>query len=94
MLGVARRNPAFRRLWLSQVVSEAGDWLNRIAILALIGNLGGARLGLGLLFGVELATRLLPTALMGPILLLVVAGVVVMIILSTLLPLMNLTSAL
>ncbi len=34
------------------------------------------------------------TALMGPILLLVVAGVVVMIILSTLLPLMNLTSAL
>jgi type II secretory pathway component PulF len=34
------------------------------------------------------------TAVMGPILLLIVAGVVVIVILSTLLPLMDLTSAL
>ena len=34
------------------------------------------------------------TALMGPVLLLLVAGLVVMIILSTLLPLLNLTAAL
>ena len=70
MLGVARRNPRFRRLWLAQVVSEAGDWLNRVAILTLIGNLGGGQAaagGLGLLFGGELAIRLLPSAFMGPL---------------------------
>lgn len=74
MLDVVRRNPQFRRLWLAQVVSEAGDWLNRIAILGLIGALGGpavegdgAVVGLGLLFGIEIVTRMLPSALAGPI---------------------------
>ena len=66
MFGVLRRNVEFRRIWLAQVVSEAGDWLNRIAILTLIGELGGAR-ELGVLFGAELVVRLLPTAMMGPI---------------------------
>lgn len=69
MLGVARRNPEFRRLWAAQLVSQAGDWLNRVAILTLIGQLGGAaeRVGVGALFGVELAIRLLPTAVLSPI---------------------------
>lgn len=69
MLGVARRNPEFQRLWASQLVSQAGDWLNRVAILTLIGQLGGAaeRVGVGALFGAELAIRLLPTAVLSPI---------------------------
>lgn len=66
---VLRRNPEFRKLWLAQVVSYAGDWLNRIALLALIGQLGGrsAWLGVGTLYAIELAFRLLPSALFGPL---------------------------
>ena len=66
MFGVLARNPRFRRLWWSQVVSQAGDWLNRMACLALIGQLGGPRGALGILFGLELALRLLPAAVLGP----------------------------
>ena len=66
---VVRNNPQFAKLWFAQVVSQAGDWLNRIACLVLIGQLGGsaAKLGIGALFGAELALRLLPSALLGPI---------------------------
>ncbi|MCP3917144.1 MAG: MFS transporter [bacterium] len=69
MLGVVRRNPQFRRLWSAQVVSQAGDWLNRMAVLALIGDLAGgaAQVGMGVLFGGELALRMLPTAAFGPL---------------------------
>jgi len=64
-----RDNPAFARLWAAQVVSQAGDWLNRMAILALIGSVGGAgaAAGIGLLYGLELALRLLPGAVLGPL---------------------------
>ena len=67
MLGVLRRNPAFQRLWLAQVVSQAGDWLSRMAVLALIGELGGgpALAGTGALYAGEMLARLLPTGLMG-----------------------------
>jgi MFS family permease len=56
-------------LWTAQVVSQAGDWLNRVAVLTLVGTLGGntAVVGVGTLFGAELAFRLLPSALLGPI---------------------------
>jgi MFS family permease len=69
MLGVLRRNPQFRTLWYAQLVSGAGDWLNRVALLTLIGELSGSRaaVGVGALFGIELAVRLLPTTLMGPL---------------------------
>lgn len=64
-----RNNPLFARLWAAQVVSQAGDWLNRMAILTLIGSVGGAgpTIGIGLLFGLELALRLLPGAFLGPL---------------------------
>jgi predicted MFS family arabinose efflux permease len=67
MLGVLRRNPRFRRLWSAQVVSQLGDWFNRVAILTLIGDLSGpdAALGIGALFGVEIALRLLPSTVFG-----------------------------
>ncbi|MBC8451339.1 MAG: MFS transporter [Planctomycetes bacterium] len=67
MFAVLRNNPQFRKLWGAQVVSAAGDWLNRIAVLALIDRLGGTQqaVGIGLLFAVEYALRLLPTATFG-----------------------------
>ncbi len=69
MFAVAQRNPQFRKLWLSQLISQAGDWLSRIAVLTLIGQLAGAEeaLAVGGLFSVELAIRLLPTAAFGPL---------------------------
>lgn len=69
MLALLRRNPRFARLWGAQVVSALGDWLNRIAILALIGKLGGGgqAAGVGLLFAVEYVLRMLPTATFSPL---------------------------
>jgi len=69
VLDVLRKNPEFRKLWAAQVVSYLGDWLNRIAVLALIGRLGGAseRFGIGTLYAVELAFRMLPNAFFGPL---------------------------
>lgn len=69
MLSVLRRHAEFRRLWSAQAISQAGDWFNRIAILALIGRLSGpgGAAGLGALYAIELAVRLLPAAALGPI---------------------------
>jgi len=63
------RNPQFARLWLAQFVSQTGDWLDRVACLVLIGRLGSATsvFGVGVLFGFELALRLLPSALFSPL---------------------------
>jgi MFS family permease len=35
------RYPDFRRLWMGQVVSEIGDWLNNIAVFALVIEIAG-----------------------------------------------------
>jgi MFS family permease len=35
-LGLLRRNPRVRRVWLAQVVSELGDWLNLVALLQVL----------------------------------------------------------
>lgn len=69
VLGLLRRNPAFARLWLAMAVSQAGDWLSRVAVLSLIASLGGVdALGpVGMLYGMELSLRLLPTGFMAPL---------------------------
>jgi MFS family permease len=67
VLDVVRRNPGYRRIWLSQVVSQAGDWLGRMAVLVVIGRLGGEVAGVGALYGGEIAARLLPTSVMSSI---------------------------
>lgn len=67
MLDVVRRNPAFARLWISQIVSQTGDWLNRMACIVLIGQLGGDSTALGAFFGIELVLRVVPPALLGPL---------------------------
>jgi MFS family permease len=64
-------NADFRRLWTGQVVSEVGDWLNNIAVLALAIQLAGAG-RVGLAVATYAIARHLPLFLFGP-----VAGVVV-----------------
>ena len=66
-----KENADFRRLWTGQVVSEIGDWLNNIAVLALAIQLAGdGRVGLAV--AAYAIARHLPLFLFGP-----VAGVVV-----------------
>ena len=64
-------NADFRRLWTGQVVSEVGDWLNNIAVLALVIQLAGAG-SVGLAVAAYALARHLPLFIFGP-----VAGVVV-----------------
>ncbi|MCA1591334.1 MAG: MFS transporter [Acidobacteria bacterium] len=64
-------NADFRRLWAGQVISEIGDWLNNIAVLALTIELAGAG-RVGLAIAVYAIARHLPLFVFGPL-----AGVVV-----------------
>ncbi|HZH31584.1 MAG TPA: MFS transporter [Pyrinomonadaceae bacterium] len=66
-----RGNANFRHLWSGQVVSEIGDWLNNIAVVALALELAGAA-HQGRAIAVYAIARHLPLFLFGPI-----AGVVV-----------------
>ena len=59
------RNVDFRRLWLGQVVSEVGDWLNNIAVLALPIELAGPH-SQGRAIAVYAVARHLPLFLFGP----------------------------
>ncbi len=63
-----RQNPAFRNLWYGQIISELGDWLNSIAIYALILKLSDS----GMAMAGAMMAKLLPIVLVSPI-----AGVVV-----------------
>jgi MFS family permease len=65
------RNADFRRLWAGQVISEIGDWLNNIAVLALTIQLAGAGRE-GIAIAVYAISRHLPLFVFGPL-----AGVVV-----------------
>jgi predicted MFS family arabinose efflux permease len=64
-------NADFRRLWMGQVISEIGDWLNNIAVLALTIELAG-RGREGLAIAIYAIARHLPLFVFGPL-----AGVVV-----------------
>jgi MFS family permease len=64
-------NADFRRLWTGQAVSEIGDWLNNIAVLALVIQLAGAGHE-GRAIALYAIARHLPLFLFGP-----VAGVIV-----------------
>lgn len=66
-----RGNADFRRLWTGQVISEIGDWLNNIAVLALTIQLAG-REREGLAIAIYAISRHLPLFIFGPL-----AGVVV-----------------
>lgn len=62
-LTLLRHNQQYRFLWLSQVISQTGDWFNLIASAALVANLSGSGLAIGGLF----LARLLPPFLLSPL---------------------------
>lgn len=67
-IALLKRNRSFRNLWYGQVVSELGDWLNSIAIYALILQLTGS----GMAMAAAMMAKLLPFFFISP-----VAGVMV-----------------
>jgi len=58
-----RTQPAFRRLWLGQIVSELGDWLQLLALLALFPTQGA---GVERLAGIFIV-RMLPSIVWAPL---------------------------
>jgi MFS family permease len=54
-----RQNPDVRNIWLAQVVSQLGDWFNRVALLGLINQLTGDPLAAALVT----TLTILPSAL-------------------------------
>jgi sugar phosphate permease len=62
-LELVRGNRDFRRLWLGDMASLLGDWLNTIALYTLIRQLTGSPVALGLVFIV----KTLPFALASPL---------------------------
>jgi len=58
-----RGNPAFRRLWYGQLVSQLGDWFNHVAVLTLLLELTGS----GEVIGWALILRMLPALVVAPI---------------------------
>jgi MFS family permease len=67
-VALLRSNRNFRRLWLGQVVSQLGDWLDYVALLTLLLQLTGS----GTVVAGMLVARFLPTFVISP-----VAGVAV-----------------
>ena len=58
-----QRNPQFRRVWFSQVVSELGDWCNFVALLQVIARFSMKAQTMGLL----LIIQALPFVLLSPL---------------------------
>lgn len=63
MLALLARRPAFRRLWLGELVSLAGDWLSYVAVSVLALRSGHGALALSLVF----AAHSLPAAAVSPV---------------------------
>ena len=62
-LDLIRRNRAFRRIWLGQVVSQMGDWFDSIAVYTLVLALTGSSRAVSLI----LIARFIPTFVFGPL---------------------------
>lgn len=62
-IAILRDNPRFRALWLSQVVSELGDWFQIVALLTLLPTGGGK----AHVVGGYLALRLVPMIVWAPV---------------------------
>jgi predicted MFS family arabinose efflux permease len=62
-LGLLRREPAFRRLWLGEVVSYLGDWFNTIALYTAVQSAAGTGQAVA---GVMIA-KTLPVFLIAPV---------------------------
>jgi MFS family permease len=57
--------PAFRRLWIAGIVSDAGDWLMFIALPLVVLQLTGSAFGTSIAFLLELAPPVLLAPLVG-----------------------------
>ncbi|MDX6693882.1 MAG: hypothetical protein QOF02_1485 [Blastocatellia bacterium] len=62
-LELLRGNRNFRQLWLGQVISQLGDWLDTIALYTIVLRLTGSGRAIGLL----LVARFVPTFIIGPL---------------------------
>ena len=67
-LSLLKQNSAFRNLWYGQVISELGNWINTIALYALILQLTGS----GMAMAAAMMAKLLPMVIISPF-----AGVVI-----------------
>ena len=67
-LPLLKQNPSFRNLWYGQVISELGNWVNSIALYALILQLTGS----GMAMAAAMMAKLLPMVIISPF-----AGVVI-----------------
>jgi predicted MFS family arabinose efflux permease len=65
---VLKQNPSFRNLWYGQVISDLGNWVNSIALYALILQLTGS----GMAMATAMMAKLLPMVVVSPL-----AGVVI-----------------
>ena len=57
-----KQNPSFRNLWYGQVISELGNWVNSIALYALILQLTGS----GMAMAAAMMAKLLPMVIISP----------------------------
>lgn len=63
LIGLLKKEPAYRKLAAANFVSGIGDWFSSVAILSLLLQLTGS----GMAVGITLAARTLPFLVMGPI---------------------------
>jgi MFS family permease len=63
-IGLLRRNPSFRRLYVAQLISYAGDWFATVALLGLVNHLSG---GSATLTTLVLVAQMLSIALFSPL---------------------------
>jgi len=63
VISLLRRNRAFRRVYIAQLVSHGGDWFSTVALLGLILGENGSSTLAGLLF----VANVLPGALLSPL---------------------------
>jgi MFS family permease len=61
-LRLVRHNPNFRRIWLAQIVSEAGDWFYSLAIYTLLLDITGQATSIA----IALVFQVLPQTFAGP----------------------------
>ena len=62
-VALIRENPDFTRLWISQLISQTGDWFNSVALFTLLLSLTGT----GQAVGYVLILKLLPAFFVGPL---------------------------
>jgi predicted MFS family arabinose efflux permease len=63
LAGLLRQNANYRYTWMGQVVSEAGDYFNNVAVLALVME----KTGSGMVVSGVFLSRAIPAVLAGPI---------------------------